>query len=106
MERFAVLIFLGGFAVLLALTVLGGRASTHLFHQGENRYFDHCDVCDRRYARLPGVARTACPQGHAISAVVAEPHQHSLAGTVVIALCAGFAIAVIVLALTGHLPSF
>ncbi|MHB8717889.1 MAG: hypothetical protein ACYDAC_03215 [Candidatus Dormibacteria bacterium] len=99
------LIFLGGFAVLLALTLLGGRASTHVFHQGENRYFDHCDACDRRYPRLGGIARASCPQGHPITTVVAEPHQHSLAGTVAIALCAGFALAVIVLALTGHMPN-
>ena len=98
------LIFLAGFAVLLVIAVLGQRAGTHLFHQGDSRYFDHCSTCDVRYPRLPGVTRATCPQGHPFAAVVAEPHHNSAAGTIFMALCAGFALVIMLLTITGVTP--
>lgn len=98
------LIFLAGLAVLVVLLVLGERAGAHLFHGGGSRYFDHCTPCDARYPRISGLARPTCPRGHPIDTVVTEAHHTSLAGTVVIALCAGFAVVVMVLTISGVTP--
>ena len=100
------IVFLAGLAVLLALAVLGGRVSTHLVQQGGDRYFDHCDICERRYPRLAGVPLTQCPQGHTFTSAIPGPHRHSRAGTLFIALCAGFALVVVALSIAGvtHLP--
>ena len=96
------LIFLAGLAVLLALAVLGSRASTSLFRHGEDPFFVRCDVCERRYPRSAGTVLAACPAGHPLTAPAAAPRPHSAAGTLFVALCLGFAIAVVVLAVTGH----
>lgn len=100
------IIFLGGLAALLALAGLGGRAATHLWHHGGDGYFDRCEVCERRYPRLNGTPLTTCPQGHSVTPRPMTPDSNSHAGTVFIALCAGFAIVVLALTVTGvtHLP--
>jgi hypothetical protein len=99
-----VLIYLAGVAVLLILLVLGERASTHLFHGGANRYFDHCATCDARYPRPAGIARLICPRGHLMTAVVVEPHTPHPGGNALIAVCAGFIVVAAILTLTGVVP--
>jgi hypothetical protein len=98
------LIFLAGVALLLILAVLGERAGAHVWHGGTHRYFDECPICDKRYARPAGVARLICPQGHLMTAVVAEPHTPHPRGNALIALCAGFIAVALFLTFVGVVP--
>jgi hypothetical protein len=96
------MIFLAGLAVLLALAVLGGRAGTHLFHHGDDEYLVRCDACARRYPRPDVIEHSVCPAGHELPARTVEHDVHSPTLTIVVALCLGFAVAVMVFGLTGH----
>jgi hypothetical protein len=99
-----VLIFLAGLALLLMLFFLGERASLQVWHGGSHRYFDRCEDCKRNYARPAGVQRLICPEGHVMSAVVAEEHSPRRHGLVLAALCAGFAIVALALTAAGVVP--
>lgn len=98
------LIFLAGLALLLMLIVLGGRASTQVWHGGSNRYLDRCETCGVDYPRPAGLQRVICPHGHVMSAVVSEPHSASRGSMVFVALCAGFIIVALALTAAGVVP--
>jgi hypothetical protein len=95
------LIFLAGLAALLMLLMMGERAATHVWHGGSQQYFDYCATCDVRYGRPAGVPRPICPQGHGMTAVVAEPHTPRPRSNAAIALCAGFILVVVLLTAAG-----
>ena len=99
------LIFLAGLAFLLVIFVIGEHAATHVWHGGSHRLLDRCDSCDHDYPRPAGMQRVICPQGHVISAVVAERHTPRPRGMVFAAVCIGFIVVALVLTAAGIVPA-
>ena len=98
------LIFLAGLALLLILFTLGEVAAPHVWHGGSRRILDRCPTCDRNYPRPAGLQRMFCPHGHAMTALVAEPHTPAPGSFAFIAVCAGFILITLVLTVAGVVP--